>query len=144
MPVYVTGTVISADSLNNRESLRRFVAIGDLASIVGSANPPGTGRIIDYLILPAAHTISAIDILCPDAATSGTITIDILRATVSGGSFTSLYSSNPKPTLTCAGGVSFVTSSNLPDTTILAAGTVLAVELESAPLGCHDLYVSIR
>lgn len=141
MPVYVTGTVISADSLNNREALRRFVAIGDLQNIAGTL---ATGRVIDYVILPAAHTISAIDILCPSAAASGTITIDILRATVSGGSLTSLYTSNPKPTLTCAGGVSFVTSSNLPNTTLINAGSVLAVSLLSAPDGCTDLYVSIR
>lgn len=141
MPTYSTGTVISADSLNNRESLRRFVAIGDLMSIVGTE---ATGRVIDYIILPAAHTIAAIDILCPLAAASGTITIDILRATASGGSLTSLYTSNPKPTLTCAGGVSFVTSSALPNTTSLAAGTVLAVSILSAPADCRDLYVSIR
>ena len=141
MPTYVTGTVISADSLNNREALRRFVAIGDLASIVASESG---GRVIDYLILPSAMTIEAIDILCPLAAASGTITIDILRATTTGGSLTSLYTSNPKPTLTCAGGVSFVTSTALPDTVILAAGTVLAVKITDAPLGARDLYVSIR
>lgn len=141
MPTYVTGTVISADSLNNREALRRFVAIGDLAAIVGSKSG---GREIDYIILPAAHTIAAIDIVCPSAAASGTITIDLLTVTTTGGSPTSLYTSNPKPTLTCAGGVSFVTSSSLPNTTSLSAGTVLVCKLVSAPVGCTDLYVSVR
>lgn len=122
----------------------RFEAMGDLASIVGTASPPGTGRIIDYVLVPANFTITAIDLLCPDAAPAGTITIDILRATTSGGAFTSLYVSNPKPSLTCAGGASFVTSTALPETTSIAAGTVLAVKLDGAPLGCHDLYVSIR
>lgn len=141
MPIYSTGTVISADSLNNRESLRRFVAIGDLSGIVGSKSG---GREIDYIVLPAAHTISAIDIVCPSAASSGTITIDILTVTTTGGSATSLYTSNPKPTLTCAGGVSFVTSTALPNTVSLSAGTVLIVKLVSAPVGCRDLYVSVR
>jgi hypothetical protein len=125
----------------NLESLRRFVAIGDLASIVGTESG---GRIIDYVFLPESFTISNIDIVCPNAASSGTITIDILSATTSGGSFSSLYSSNPKPTLTCAGGASFVTSTSLPNTTSLSANTVLAVKLVSAPLGSRDLYVSIR
>ena len=141
MPIYVTATVISADSLNNREALRRFVAIGDLRGIAG---PSGNGRVIDYILLPSAMTIEAIDLVCPKAAASGTITIDILRATTTGGALTSLYTSNPKPTLTCAGGVSFVTSTALPNTVTLNAGSVLAVAILSAPEACTDLYVSIR
>lgn len=142
MPTYTTGTVISSDSLNNREALRRFIAIGDLASLASVGG--GVGAIIDYIIMPSATTIEKIDLLCPQAASSGTITIDILRATVSGGALTSLYTSNPKPSLTCAGGVSFVTSANIPNTTSLAANTVLAVRITAAPAGCRDLYVSIR
>jgi len=141
MPTYVTGTVISADSLNNREALRRFVAIGDLAALVGTVTG---GPVIDYILLPSAMTIEAIDLVCPLASASGTITIDILTATATGGALTSLYTSNPKPTLTCAGGVSFVTSTALPNTVLMNAGTVLAVKLVDAPLGARDLYVSIR
>jgi hypothetical protein len=143
MPIYVTGTVISAASLNNREAIRRFLAIGDLHSIIGTKSG---GREIDYIVLPAAFDIGAIDMLCPSSAASGNIEIDLLRVTSSGGAATSLYTSNTKPSLTLAGGVSFATftGANLPNTTSLAAGTVLIVKLVSAPVGCEDLYVTVR
>lgn len=140
MPLYVTGTVISADSLNNREANRRFLAIGDLASIVAA------DTIMDAFYLPSAMTISAIDVICPFATASGTVQIDLLRATTTGGSFTSLYTSNTKPSLTLAGGVSFATftGANLPNTTALAAGTVLACKILAAEVGAQDLIVIVR
>ena len=140
MPIYVTGTVISAASLNNREAIRRFLAIGDLASIVAADVP------LDMFLLPSAMTIEAIDVICPGATASGTVQIDLLTATVSGGSLSSLYTSNPKPTLTLAGGVSFATftGSNLPNTTSLAANTILACKILSAEVGAEDLIVVVR
>jgi hypothetical protein len=140
MPVYVTGTVISAASLNNREAIRRFLAIGNLSTIAASGQP------IDYFLLPSAMTIEAIDIICPLASASGAAQIDLLSATTTGGSLTSLYTSNTKPSLTMAGGVSFATftGANLPNTTSLAAGTVLACKILTAPAGAKDLYVVVR
>lgn len=140
MPIYVTGTVISADSLNNREANRRFLAIGSLAAIAAA------DTIMDAFYLPAAMTIGAIDVICPFATASGNVEIDLLRATATGGSFTSLYTSNTKPSLTLAGGVSFATftGSNLPNTINLAAGTVLACKILAAEAGAEDLIVIVR
>jgi hypothetical protein len=140
MPLYVTGTVISADSLNNREANRRFLAIGNLAAIVAA------DTIMDAFLLPSAMTISAIDVICPFATASGSVEIDLLSATTSGGSFSSLYTSNTKPSLTLAGGVSFATFTgvNLPDTVNLAANTVLACKILSTPVGARDLIVVVR
>lgn len=139
-----SGKVPAAAIPAQASSLDRFIAIGDLASILGTATG---GRIIDYVFVPVGFTISAIDVLCPDSPSSGTITIDILRATTTGGAFASLYTGvNTKPSLTCAGSASFATftGSNLPDTTSIASGSVLAVKITAAPLGAHDLYVTIR
>lgn len=140
MPIYVTGTVISAASLNNREAMRRFLAVGNLAAIAAS------DQMIDMFLLPSGFTIEAIDMICPNPASSGSITIDLQRATTTGGSFTSLYTSNTKPSLTMAGGVSFATftGANLPNITSLAANTVLACKITAAPSGCDDLIVVVR
>jgi hypothetical protein len=140
MPTYITGTVITAASLNNREAIRRFLAIGNLAAIAESAQP------IDMFLLPSAMTIEAIDVICPGATASGSVEIDLLSATTSGGSLTSLYTSNTKPSLTLAGGVSFATftGANLPNTTSLAAGTILACKITAAPSNCEDLIVIVR
>lgn len=136
MPTYVSGTLITANALNNGEAVRRFIAIGDLNNMIG--------RDIDHFILPSQHIIGAIDIICPSAASSGTITIDLFTSSTSGGALASIYTTNPKPTLTCAGGVSFVTSTNLPNTIILSAGTILSARIVSAPVGCRDIYISVR
>lgn len=140
MPLYVTGTVITADSLNNREANRRFLATGDLASIVAA------DTIMDAFLLPSAMTISAIDVICPFSTASGNVEIDLLSATTTGGSFASLYTSNTKPSLTLAGGVSFATftGANLPNTASLAAGTVLACKILDAEPGAQDLIVIVR
>lgn len=140
MPQYVTGTVISSDSLNNREANRRFLAVGDLLSIVAA------DTIMDAFYLPSAMTITAIDVICPLATVSGNVEIDLLVATTTGGAFSSLYSVNTKPSLTLAGGVSFATftGANLPDTTLIAAGSVLACKILSAEAGAKDLIVIVR
>jgi hypothetical protein len=137
--------MIPAAALPGSASLSRFMAVGDLASIVASESG---GPIIDYVFVPAGFTITAIDVLCPSAPSEGTITIDILRSTGTGQAFSSLYTGAPntKPSLTCAGNASFATftGTNLPNTTTIAAGSVLAVKLTAAPLGANDLYVTIR
>jgi hypothetical protein len=124
-------------------SLSRFTLMGDLAAAVGTTTG---GPIIDYVFVESGFTISAINMLCPVSPSSGNITIDILRATSSGGAFSSLYATNTKPSLTCAGNASYqtFTGSNLPDIKTIAAGSVLAVRLTNAPLGASDLYVTIR
>jgi hypothetical protein len=118
----------------------RLDAIGNLATIVAA------DTIADVFFLPAAFTISAIDVICPFATASGNVEIDLLSATTSGGSFASLYTSNTKPSLTLAGGVSFATftGANLPDTTALNAGTVLACKILDAEVGAQDLIVIVR
>jgi hypothetical protein len=140
MPIYVPGTVISSTDLNNREALRRFLATGDLA-VIASAD-----TIMDAYLIPGLFTISAIEVLCPLSTPSGTVEIDLLAATTTGGSFTSLYTSNTKPVLTLAGGASFATftGANLPNTTSLAAGTVLACKILDAEPGAQDLIVVVR
>jgi hypothetical protein len=137
--------VIPVAALPGSASLSRFMALGDLASIVASESG---GAIIDYVFVPAGFTITAIDVLCPSAPGEGSITIDLLRSTGTGQAFSSLYTGAPntKPSLTCAGNASFATftGTNLPNTTTIAAGSVLAVKLTAAPLGANDLYVTIR
>lgn len=138
-----SGGKVPSAALPATGGLSRLVAVGDLALI--AATEEG-GAIIDYVLVTSDLTISAIDLLCPESPSSGAITIDVLRATTSGGAFSSIYTSNTKPSLTCAGNASFATftGSNLPNTTSIAAGSVLAVKLTAAPTGAQDLYVTIR
>jgi hypothetical protein len=141
------GAVVALDASGrvpiSAVGLDRCLALGDLAII--AATEAG-GPVIDYLFVPSSFTITAIDMLCPVSPNTGSITIDLLVATYSGGPFTSLYTSNTKPTLTCVGNASFATftGANLPNTPSIAAGSVLAVKLTAAPAGAQDLYVTIR
>jgi hypothetical protein len=113
----------------------QFEAVGNLQAI-GAANL-GMYRVL------VATTITAIALTCATTPASGTITIDILTC-ASGGTPTSLYSVNPKPTLTCNGGYASAVSANVPDTVALAVGDLLFVRLSGTPpAGAYDLQVAV-
>jgi hypothetical protein len=113
-----------------------FEAVGNLAAMIG----------YDMGAQPAVGSfpIGGIVLLCPKSAASGTITVDLLKASA-GGSPSTLYTSNPKPTITCNGGYAVATysSPNLPNTTSLAAGEILIPRIVNAPNGCQGLKVMV-
>lgn len=113
-----------------------FEGIGHLPGMIGYN--------LDEHVLVVDLTITGIVLMCPRSATSGTITVDLLKC-APGGAPTSLYSVNPKPTLTCNGGYAVATFSgaDLPDITTLAAGEILIARITSAGGGSYDLKVMV-
>ena len=136
-----TGTV-STDRLPSiaLQGLERLFVVGELSTIVDY------GGICDHAVVWAPMTINAIDVVCPETPTTGTIVIDILYRATPGGPLTSLYTSNSKPSLSCNGYASWATfaGSNLPNTTLLAQGAIIGFKIVSAPVGAKDLYVTVR
>lgn len=124
------------------QGLDRMFAIGELSTIA-EFNP---GLICDYAIVWTPFTIKAIDIVCPITASSGSIVIDILYRATPGGQLSSLYTTNSKPTLSCNGYASWATftGANLPNTTSLSQGSIVGFQIISAPVGCEDLYITLR
>jgi hypothetical protein len=115
--------------------------------IVGDLTPASELSVIcDYAIVWTPYTIKAIDIICPKTSSTGEIVIDLLYRATPGGELSSLYTSNQKPSLSCNGYASWATftGNNLPNTIELVQGSIIGFKIISAPIGCEDLYVTVR
>lgn len=113
-----------------------FEAVGQLSGMVGLD--------LDAHGMVSGFVITGILIVCPQTPASGTIEIELLKVSP-GGSPTTLYTSNPLPTLTCNGGYALVSfsSPDLPDVTTLAAGEILIARITEAPEDAVDLKVMV-
>ena len=132
--------VTDLQALNNELILAfsKHVCIGDLFYMIGLD--------IDSNIVKNPATIKVITLLCPQSASSGVITVDLLRLNSPGvGPPTTLFTSVPKPTLTCNGGYVWAAFSGgaLPDIVNLAANSLLVARIVSAPQECYDLTVLV-
>ena len=125
-------TLVTAVTNANADAIGfRFQAIGHIAAF-------GTTYDIDAIPIRHAFTITGLRLTCLTTPASGTITAELFKVTP-GGAATTLYSSNPKPTLTCNGGYASATSSNLPNTVALTAGDLLICRFASTViLGAYD------
>lgn len=115
----------------------RFEFTGDLSFCIG---------VDDVLYIEVGFPITEIAAFSRKTPASGSIQIDLLAASSPGGSLASLYSTNTKPSLVCTGaGASQVfTGLNLPNTTAIAEGSILALRILSAPRFADDLIVIVR
>lgn len=109
-------------------------AVGSLAACIGYD--------MDAIPILSDREITTIRLTCPDTPASGTIEVELFVVTP-GGAVTSLYPTNPLPTLTCNGGYASATSANLPDTTSLTAGDLLICRITDAPSGAYGLKVQV-
>ena len=99
----------------------------------------------DFVVLSNNKKISKIIIACPITPSSGTIEVDILKMNSPGGSLTSLYTTNSKPTIACNGGYTWAVfeSPNLPNIIDVTKHSILGFRITDAPSGAKDMKVVV-
>lgn len=97
---------------------------------------------LDAIVCLTDTEITGIQITCRATPASGTVEVELFKATP-GGSPTTLYTSSPLPTLTCNGGYASAASANLPDVTTVSASDLILAKVTNAPAGTYDVTVHV-
>lgn len=117
-----------------------FYAIGPLATAASSGA-------LDVRAALDDTEITEITIVAPKTPASGSIELDLLDVPTDGSAPSSLFTSNPKPTIACDGNpkvLRLTLAGDLPDITARAALSLTALKILSAPDGAEDVTVYVR
>lgn len=144
LPATALPTTINATTLENKTASDFVLAITPILKATMFAVGPletfvGLGQ-VDYFIVPAAVTISKIQVSCPSTPLSGSISVDVRKRSGAGSISTNDTTSLQNITLTANGGLNFTSSSvNIN----LAANDVVIIKVVSASTGFTDLRVEL-
>lgn len=144
LPATALPTTINATTLENKTASDFVLAITPILKATMFAIGPletfvDVGQ-IDYFIVPAAVTISKIQVSCPSTPLSGSVTVDVRKRSGAGSISTADTISLQTMTLTANSGLNFTSSSV---TINLAANDVVIIKILSASAGFTDLRVEL-
>lgn len=110
-------------------------------SMIGLQEYIGTGTGKGYLRIPFAILVTSAKIFVPAAGSSGTLQIDVQKSAAGGGSFATIFST--QPSVTQASGNYSVSSNAVLSTTSFVAGDIFRYDVTSYQTGCIEAHLYI-